>query len=86
MLSEAGHEIMAAMVQDRAAYLDRYLVVEASRRWEVFNWLQCFDRPALEAELASAGLRVEQCLGSVAGDPFDAQSTEFAVVARPQRE
>lgn len=68
---------------DDGAYLDRHLVVEEGRHWEVFNWIQCFDRAALEVELGSAGLQVVQCLGSVAGDAFDAESSEFAVAAAP---
>ena len=64
------------------AYLDRHLIVEEDRRWEVFNWMQCFDRERLQAELTEVGLEVSAWLGSVAGDPFDRESPEFAVVAR----
>jgi SAM-dependent methyltransferase len=65
------------------AYLDRYLVVEESGLWEVYNWLQCFGQTELEDELAANGLKVRRCLGSVAGDGFDDTSTEFAVIAQP---
>jgi SAM-dependent methyltransferase len=68
--------------EDAGAYLDRFLVVEEERQWEVFNWLQCFDRERLQAELTEVGLEVSAWLGSVAGDPFDTESPEFAVVAR----
>jgi len=64
------------------AFLDRHLVVEEEGRWEVFNWIQCFDRGTLEEELGSIGLQVVRCLGSVAGDPFDEGAQEFAVVAK----
>ncbi len=66
------------------AYLDRYLVVEEAGRWEVFNWLQCFDQRKLEDELAATGLKVTRCLGTVAGDVFDEASPEFAVIAQPR--
>ncbi len=69
--------------QGENAYLDRYLVLEEARHWEVFNWIQCFHRESLEEELASAGLQMVQCLGSVAGDPFQEEAPEFAVVAKP---
>jgi SAM-dependent methyltransferase len=72
--------------EDAGAYLDRFLVVEEETEWEVFNWLQCFDPIQLEDELAAAGLRVAQCLGSVAGDPFNEVAQEFAVVAQPANE
>jgi SAM-dependent methyltransferase len=65
------------------AYLDRYLVVEAVRRREFFNWIQCFDPPALHAELNEAGWAVEATFGNVAGDTFDPDGQFFAVVARP---
>ncbi len=68
--------------EDAGAYLDRFLIVEEERQWEVFNWLQCFDRERLQAELTEVGLEVSAWLGSVAGDPFDTESPEFAVVAR----
>ena len=71
---------------DETAYLDRYLIVEEESNWEVFNWMQCFDPDRLEEDLASAGLRVEQCLGNLAGDPYDSVSTEFAVVVQPECE
>ena len=64
-----------------AAYLDRYLVVEEAKHWEVFNWIQCFDPVRLEEELGSTGLQVVQRLGSVAGDTFQEGATEFAIVA-----
>jgi SAM-dependent methyltransferase len=65
------------------AYLDRYLVVEAARRREFFNWIQCYDPNRLESELRDAGWVTEETLGNVAGDPFDPKADFFAVIARP---
>ena len=67
--------------EQEGAYLDRYLVVEEAKNWEVFNWTQCFDPARLEEELGSSGLQVVQCLGSVAGDTLPEGASEFAVVA-----
>lgn len=64
-------------------YLDRYLVVEAARHREFFNWIQCYDPPALKSELHEAGWGVEVTLGNVAGDPFDPEGHFFAVIAEP---
>lgn len=64
-------------------YLDRYLVVEANRRRELFNWIQCYDPPTLTAELDEAGWTVEEIKGNVAGDPLDLSADFFAVVAQP---
>jgi SAM-dependent methyltransferase len=65
------------------AYLDRYVVVEADRQRELFNWIQCYDRARLEAELDSAGWVVESTFGDVSGGRFDPKNDFFAVVTRP---
>lgn len=65
-------------------YLDRYLVVEADRTRELFNWIQCYDPTSLESELSEAGWEIESIAGSVAGDPLDPDADFFAVVARPR--
>jgi len=64
-------------------FLDRYAVIEADRYREIFNWIQCFDRKGLEAELGIAGWAVEQHYGDVAGGPWNPDADFFAVVARP---
>jgi len=63
--------------------LDRYTIVEPDRVRTVYNWLQYFDLPALEGELAANGWRVEEALGDVAGSALDPDAPEFAVVAAP---
>lgn len=62
--------------------LDKYTIVEPRRQREVYNWLQYFSPDSLERELAEHGLVVESVLGDVAGNPFDPDGPEFAVVAR----
>lgn len=68
--------------EDEAVTLDKYTIIEEQRHWTVFNWLQHFSLQSLEQELAAHGLAVEAALGDVAGNAFDAATTEFAVVAR----
>jgi hypothetical protein len=65
------------------AYLERYLVVEADRTRELFNWMQCYDPTSLRDELSGAGWEVESTAGNVAGDPLEPDTDFFAVVARP---
>ena len=67
---------------DDAVFLDRHLIIEKDRHREFFNWIQCYDRNRLKAELREAGWDVEQFVGSVAGDPWDQDSNDFAVIAR----
>jgi hypothetical protein len=62
--------------------LDKFTIVEETRTRVVYNWLQCFDREMLRAELEGQGLVVEEFLGDVAGAAYDPASHEFAVVAR----
>lgn len=69
--------------QAEMAYLDRYAIVEASQRRDIFNWMQCFDPDRLGAELGEAGWEVEEILGNVAGDPLDPDDPFFAAIARP---
>jgi SAM-dependent methyltransferase len=68
--------------QDAVA-LDRFTIVEEDRTRTIYNWIQFFSPDTLAAELASAGLRLADLLGDVAGRPFDPESPQFAVVARP---
>ncbi len=62
--------------------LDRYLIVEAERTREVFNWLQYFDPRELSEELAAAGLASEAIVDALTGGPWEDGSRMFAVVAR----
>ena len=62
--------------------LDKYTIVEPHRTRTFFNWLQCFTPLEIEREFADCGLRIDERWGDVAGGPYDADATEFAVVAR----
>jgi len=63
--------------------LDKYTIVEPARTRRIYNWLQCFTPVRLEREFQEHGLRITERMGSVAGDPYAPDSTEFAVVAVP---
>ena len=62
--------------------LDKYTLIEASRIWTVYNWLQYFSSEALEKEFVEGGFTVEKLYSDVAGSPFDPDNTEIAVVAK----
>jgi 2-polyprenyl-3-methyl-5-hydroxy-6-metoxy-1,4-benzoquinol methylase len=61
--------------------LDRYTIVLPDERREIFNWLQHFTPQDLGSELAAGGFELVETLGSVAGDAYDSEADEFAVVA-----
>jgi SAM-dependent methyltransferase len=62
--------------------LDKYTIIEASRKRVVYNWLQCFSQESLRKEFEENGLTLEAIHGDVAGAPIDPDSSVFAVVAR----
>ena len=67
---------------DEKVSLDKYTIVERNRQREIFNWLQYFTPDALEREAHAAGLAIDELYGDVAGGPYDAGATEFAVVMK----
>ena len=62
--------------------LDKYTIVEADRLRTVYNWLQYFDPDIINLEFVESGFKVEEFYSDVSGRIFDAQASEFAVVAR----
>jgi SAM-dependent methyltransferase len=68
--------------EEECVVLDKYTLVEGSGTRTVYNWLQYFSPDGLEREFVDAGLAIEAFYADVAGLPFDADGTEFAVVAR----
>ena len=68
--------------EEASVVLDKYTLVEWSGTRTVYNWLQHFSADGLEREFVDAGLAIEAFYGDVVGSPFDADGTEFAVVAR----
>jgi cyclopropane fatty-acyl-phospholipid synthase-like methyltransferase len=62
--------------------LDKYTIVEAAGTKVVYNWLQYFSPDMLEREFSECGFTIEKFYLNVAGDPFDPQADEFAIVAR----
>lgn len=62
--------------------LDKYTIIEENRSRTIFNWLQHYDKESLANEFAEAGLKIEQYLANVAGDEFDPDGNEFAIIAK----
>jgi len=62
--------------------LDKYTIVEKDKTKCIYNWLQHFDPDRLKQELLDACFTRIDYYKNVAGDAFDDQHTEFAVVAR----
>jgi cyclopropane fatty-acyl-phospholipid synthase-like methyltransferase len=67
---------------DEKVGLDKYTIVEENRQRTIYNWLQYFTPESLEQEADAAGLYIDEVYGDVAGNPYDANATEFAVVMK----
>jgi len=62
--------------------LDKYTIIEKSRKREVYNWLQYFSEDSLKNEFEENGFKIIELYSDVAGKTLDSESTEFAIVAR----
>ncbi|MCF8096249.1 MAG: class I SAM-dependent methyltransferase [Desulfarculaceae bacterium] len=60
--------------------LDKYTIVLPGERREIFNWLQHFTPEDLKSEMVAGGFDLVDTLGSVAGDAYDSEADEFAMV------
>ena len=61
--------------------LHKHTIIEQRRSRDIYNWIQCFSPALIEAELNSAGFNLVECFGNVAGDTWENDSKEIAVVA-----
>ncbi|MBW2644519.1 MAG: class I SAM-dependent methyltransferase [Deltaproteobacteria bacterium] len=62
--------------------LDKYTIIEESRTRVVYNWLQYFSKELLSEEFNKNGFKIESFYSNVAGESFDPEATEFALVAK----
>ncbi len=62
--------------------LDKYTIIEQTRTWRVYNWLQYYSLESIHQEFEANGLRIIEYYADVAGSPYHPEATEIAVVAR----
>jgi 2-polyprenyl-3-methyl-5-hydroxy-6-metoxy-1,4-benzoquinol methylase len=68
--------------EEEKVILDKYTIIEESRKRVVYNWLQHFNEDSLKREFEENGFKVEEVYSDVAGKTFDPESPEIAIVAR----
>ena len=68
--------------EEEKVVLDKYTIIEPTRTWTVYNWLQYFTTDSLKREFEENGLKIEEYYSDVAGKEFRQESLEFAIVAR----
>jgi 2-polyprenyl-3-methyl-5-hydroxy-6-metoxy-1,4-benzoquinol methylase len=62
--------------------LDKYTIIEESRKRVVYNWLQYFSKDSLRKEFEDNGFKIEGIYSDVAGKTFTPESPEIAIVAK----
>jgi 2-polyprenyl-3-methyl-5-hydroxy-6-metoxy-1,4-benzoquinol methylase len=70
--------------EDEKVILDKYTIIEESRKRVVYNWLQCYSETSLRAEFEDNGFRVQELYSNVAGDEYKEDSTEIAIIAKKE--
>lgn len=61
--------------------LDKYSIVDLNGIKTVYNWLQHFSVESLKEEFVSAGFEKFEITGNVAGDDYNPEASEFAIIA-----
>ncbi len=65
-------------------FLDKHVIVEEKRIWEIYNWLQCYSLETLSSVFEKEGFEVVEYFANVAGDRYTSDSNEIAVVVKKQ--
>jgi 2-polyprenyl-3-methyl-5-hydroxy-6-metoxy-1,4-benzoquinol methylase len=62
--------------------LDKYTIIEESRKRVVYNWLQYYSKESLVKEFEANGFMIEHLFSDVSGKTFAYESKEIAIVAK----
>jgi len=62
--------------------LEKYTIIEKSRKRIVYNWLQYYSKESLAAEFAENGFKIEHLFSDVSGKAYTSDSKEIAIVAK----
>jgi SAM-dependent methyltransferase len=62
--------------------LDKYTIIEESRKRVVYNWLQYFSKEALVKEFEASGFMIYQLFSDVSGKAYSSDSEEIAIAAK----
>ncbi len=67
--------------EDQHLALDRYIIVEPSETWQIYNWFQHYTPQMIEEELAEAGFVVSSMVGDLTGAPLISDGDLIGVIA-----
>jgi 2-polyprenyl-3-methyl-5-hydroxy-6-metoxy-1,4-benzoquinol methylase len=62
--------------------VDKYTIIEESRKRVVYNWLQYYSKESLVKEFEANGFKIEHLFSDVSGKTFTNESKEIAIVAK----
>jgi SAM-dependent methyltransferase len=62
--------------------LDKYTIIEESRRRVVYNWFQYYSEESLANEFEKSGFAIEHLFSDVSGKAYATDSTEMAIIAK----
>lgn len=68
--------------EDAGVLLDRYLIIEPDKTWQIFNWFQHFTPESIEQELLDAGFEVDHMAGDLTGESLRPVSDFIGIIAR----
>jgi len=68
--------------ENEKVILDKYTIIEKSRKRVVYNWLQCYSKDSLKNEFEESGFKIGEIYSDVAGETFASESEDIAIVAK----
>ena len=70
--------------ENEKVVLDKYTIIEESRKRVVYNWFQCYSEESLRREFEENGFKVEALYSDVSGKAISSESAELAMTAKKQ--
>lgn len=61
--------------------LDRYIIIEPSETWQIYNWFQHYTPQMIEEELRKTGFVVSSLVGDLTGAPLISDGDLIGVIA-----
>jgi hypothetical protein len=65
--------------EEEKVILEKYTIIEESRKRVVYNWLQYFSEESLRKEFEANGFVIEQIFSDVSGKAYSSESNEMAI-------
>ncbi len=66
---------------DESLSLDRYIIVEPDKTWQVYNWFQHFTPESIKDELEKAGFTITKMAGDLSGKSLTTDSDLIGIIA-----